>query len=70
MGKALRRHHKERMKTKARRIYPGQSEAHYLADHIKACSCYGCGNRRKYDGPKIKEMTLKTEKEMDETLSL
>lgn len=50
--RALRRHHKQRMKAKAIRVYyfhtPENAIKH--ADHLKVCSCYGCGNPRHYGG--------------------
>jgi len=64
MSRAMRRHHKDRMKKKAARIYPGWKDFHgnlvsppqyYLADHLAVCSCYGCGNRRQYEGKTIAE---------------
>ena len=60
MSRAIRRHHKSRMKAKARaivKIWNASSgvklpidklEAH--ADHLKACSCYMCGNPRRHFG--------------------
>lgn len=55
MQRAIRRHHKERMKAKAIKIYPGQPKAIYLADHLAVCSCRGCGNQRQYEGISIQE---------------
>lgn len=36
----------QRMKTKARRIYPDSPKAHYWADRLAVCSCALCGNPR------------------------
>ena len=53
--RALRRHQKARVKAKARRIYPHDSEAK-SADHLAVCSCWMCGNPRKWYGePTIQE---------------
>lgn len=61
MKRALRRHHKERMKRKADRIFNtinysgfiGEMDKEMLsrlADNLKPCSCYVCGNPRKWWG--------------------
>lgn len=51
MGKSvrrsLRRSHKERMKRKARDIFPYDDDAFKLADHLAYCSCPSCGNPRR-----------------------
>lgn len=56
--RAERRHHKERMKARARKAQVNQHmnwcsqcievapRAHYMADHLKMCSCDGCCNPR------------------------
>lgn len=55
-----RRHHKERMKARARRLLPGRSPEH-LADNMAKCSCPMCGNPRKWFGdPTIQEMKAET----------
>lgn len=36
----------QRMKAKARRIYPDSIKAHYWADRLAVCSCAMCGNPR------------------------
>ena len=41
MSRDLRRHHRERMKAKARRLYPGQNPGR-LADNLTPCSCFFC----------------------------
>lgn len=49
---ARRRNDQSRMKAKARKVYwynkPGGGEK--LANHLKACSCWMCGNPRRYFG--------------------
>lgn len=40
--RAVRRSHKRRMKSKARRVYPYDENAHKLADHLKFCDRYCC----------------------------
>ena len=42
-----RRHHRRRMICRAAAVY-GENQAPRLADHLKSCSCWMCGNRRKY----------------------
>ena len=49
MGLARRRADAQRMKAKARRIYPDDYKARY-ADHLAACSCFMCGNPRRFFG--------------------
>lgn len=69
--RARRRADKARMKARARRAYerlwrrPGDAPDWYdpkshekLADHMAACSCWACGNPRKY----FKERTLQEQK--------
>ena len=63
MSRAIRRHHRERLK-KARRNYWCY---HYLNNPMSEaqlsvatgtphpCSCLGCGNQRRYDGPTRQE---------------
>ena len=51
MDKATRRHHEERMKKRARRIYPDMRCPERLANHLANCSCWMCGNpRRRFKG--------------------
>lgn len=50
MKRAARRHHKERMKAKAQRVYPWSDMPEKLADHLAECSCPMCGNPRKHFG--------------------
>lgn len=55
-GRAWRRHHTERMKLRARRKieqwgYENPSPARiglWYSTHGQACSCWGCGNPRKW----------------------
>ena len=47
--RALRRHQKARAKAKARRVYPHDRQAK-SADHLAVCSCWMCGNPRKWYG--------------------
>lgn len=62
--RALRRHHRQRMIAHAQRIlYMGmrpsnpamQDWALRNYDHLKKCSCWMCGHRRKWYGPTIQE---------------
>lgn len=46
--RANRRHHEERMKAKARRLYPGKPNAITYANHLAVCSCWMCGNPRRH----------------------
>ena len=51
-GLAKRRHDKERMKARAKRLgrilgYDPQKAPKY-ADHITVCSCWMCGNPRRF----------------------
>lgn len=71
MSRANRRHHKDRMKAKAARVakqiiatgdwWTPERRAAYierwkkLADHLAECSCWGCGNQRKVEGPTKQE---------------
>ena len=61
MKRAIRRHHSDRMKAKARRIYrinnylldhlldkTFEDAAAKRADYLKSCSCWMCGNPRRY----------------------
>ncbi len=49
MGLARRRTDIQRMKAKARKLYPHDALARY-ANHLAVCSCWMCGNPRKYNG--------------------
>ena len=60
MTLARRRHDAERMKAKARRLYPHDKTAK-LANHLAACSCYMCGNPRKYGARSLQERKANNE---------
>ena len=47
--RALKRLQKARVKAKARRVYPHDGQAK-SADHLAVCSCWMCGNPRKWYG--------------------
>ena len=47
-SRAWRRHHSFRMKEKAKKVFYWHPKAIYYADNLKPCSCYMCGNPRKY----------------------
>lgn len=63
MKRALRRHHRRRMIAHALRSYKAVSfsetdrrdwaRRHY--NHLQRCSCWMCGNRRKWLGPTVQE---------------
>ncbi len=60
--RALRAHHKRRMKKKARETYPDMDpqRAERLADHIKICSCpWCCGNPRALYGDSFHDIRAK-----------
>jgi hypothetical protein len=38
------------MKAKARHILPQAPNAAYNADHLQCCSCWACGNPRRWFG--------------------
>ena len=46
--RAERRYHKQRMKNKARRLYPDTDKAEHYADYLTVCSCMMCCNPRRY----------------------
>lgn len=62
--RALRRHHLARMKKKAIRVYYFNSpeNAIKLANHLKTCSRFCCGNQRPYYGRPLKEKMWYKEK--------
>jgi len=64
MDRVQRRHHKARFKRKAKRLYPGQNPG-YLGDILTPCSCFMCGNPRKFTG----ELTMQ-EKKANEAFNL
>lgn len=56
--RALRRHHRQRMRRKAERIIRSNSiydpknmflRIRKTADNLQICSCYGCGNPRRWE---------------------
>ena len=49
--RSQRRAQKARMKDRARKIFPGDPNAKN-ADHLKSCSCFMCGNPRKFEKKK------------------
>lgn len=54
--RAQRRLDLDRMKRKARQVYPWMKDrAVILANHLQCCSCLGCGNRRQSEGPTRQE---------------
>lgn len=58
--RAERRKKKVFLKKKAKKVYPWMSEPERLADHLKSCSCYVCGNPRKWwKQDTIKEKSFK-----------
>ena len=65
--RALRRHHRQRMIAHARHVLyigmrPSDPEMQEWArrnyNHLKKCSCWMCGNRRKWHGPTIQERRM------------
>lgn len=50
-----RRQNQERMKDKARKLYPHDKKAKN-ANHLATCSCRSCGNQRLYEGPTKDEL--------------
>ena len=67
--RALRRHHRRRMIAHARHVLSTIYGREYTAeelkraarryhDHLKMCSCYLCGNRRKWGGPTLQERRM------------
>jgi len=60
-GLAIRRHHRHRMRVKARRIYKGNPRAPRYADNLALCSCWMCGNQRRH-AKGLEKLTLKERK--------
>ena len=63
MKRALRRHHKFRVRRKAKRVMQMLLDDHYsdeiaikVAEHLAACSCWMCGNPRKWGERTRKEI--------------
>lgn len=46
--RARRRRDLDRMKAKARRLYPDNRVPERHANHLAVCSCWMCGNPRRY----------------------
>ncbi len=62
MIRAIRRHHKRRMKAKARRVFPGWPRPEIAADYLAKCSAHlCCGNMRKAFGPTRREVRFMQE---------
>lgn len=55
LQRARRRRDLERMKAKARRVYPDVPQAPKWADHLAVCSCALCSRSRKFLGPTVQE---------------
>nr|WP_295834781.1 hypothetical protein [uncultured Azospirillum sp.] len=49
MKRARRRQERARMLARAKRFYPGQRHQR-LADNLASCSCWMCGNPRRWFG--------------------
>jgi hypothetical protein len=63
-GLAFRRAQERRKKQKVKQYHGGWSGSSPRATGLAArspqmCSCRGCGNRRKYEGPTIQEQRLR-----------
>ena len=48
--RARRRHDRARMIARAKRFYPWQRCPQKLADNLAVCSCWMCGNPRRWHG--------------------
>lgn len=48
MKRARRRQDRARMVARARRLYPDHDIPQQVADNLAACSCYMCGNPRRW----------------------
>jgi hypothetical protein len=57
-SRAERRAHSRRMKTRAIRARGGRTEAIKEADHLASCSCWMCGNPRRYFGEPTRQELL------------
>lgn len=60
-SKENRRHRKQRMKAKARKVYWYNTNPEKLADNMCCCSCSGCGNPRRH----FKEITIQEKKQLE-----
>jgi hypothetical protein len=57
MDRGTRRAQRERMKARAKRIFPNDPEAHKLADHMAFCRNFCCqAHRREFSGPTLREI--------------
>ena len=61
--KAIRRQHKERMKKKARWLYPDYPNAEHFADYLCCCSKPCCGNPRRHFNQLTLQEKIQLEKE-------
>lgn len=61
-SRALRRHHSQRMKRKAIKVFPHDKEGR-RRDYLSVCSCPACGNPRKW----FKEKTMQEKRADDFT---
>lgn len=65
LNSAIRRHHYSRLKVKRSHYWGGilnDDNLGFIATTPKACSCYGCGNPRKFWG----ELTIQERRQFDE----
>jgi len=60
-SRAYRRHQLQKKKQESLSIYPDDPAAKW-ANHLKGCSCYMCGNPRKY----FNELTMQERKANEE----
>ena len=65
-GLAIRRHHRHRMRVKAKNVYRGNPKALRWADNLALCSCWMCGNQRRH--AKGKERLTLRERRLAELL--
>jgi hypothetical protein len=63
--RARRRAAKERTKAAARRLYPWCKRPERYADNLTVCSCWGCGNPRRWLGERTRQ-ELREEAKGDE----
>jgi len=65
MAKAIRRHHLQRMKVKARKVYHWCKCPVKYADHLAVCSCPGCGNPRRHFGEQTRREQIEWKRDWD-----
>ena len=67
MDREKRRAESERMKARAKRVYPGDPNAHKLADHLAFCRAF-CHqeHRREFSGPTLREIRFVSSHRLDE----